>query len=229
MTFRAALSLGNDCTTAFALDRRFGIHASQSLFDWLVTPFTSIASILEDEGARLGRDFKVVNRGASVRCEHYGVLYHHEFPRSPEGDIVFSSEAIAACRSKMIHKYTKMMSVAAGGPVLFFRSGLGCDVPGDDHAHGRVPASTVNRVTSCLERSIGHGEFALVLQLRVGMLCGRMISDSIDHDAELDRRVRVASVDPEIFNSDLPQKYESIDTILDDYGLPPTTAPLAFA
>ena len=137
VTFRDVLSLGADCETANGL-RLLDRHGTRGLFDWLVTPLDAIAAILADDGARLAERFVAVQDGTSARCDAYGVLYHHELPRDPENRIVFSSDILADCRSKLQHKMESFSRACedAAGPILFLRVGPATNLPWDRFASG---------------------------------------------------------------------------------------------
>lgn len=117
------ISLGAWCQTTVQIDRYFG-RVWWSPFDWTVTPFSSIEAVLADDGERFGLSFSSWDNGKDVRCNEYGLLYHHEFERNPDVTVRFNVETLQACRSKMLHKLNVMrMAVTATGATLFIRFG----------------------------------------------------------------------------------------------------------
>ncbi len=88
--YTTILSLGGLCQVAYQIEQRFGFRIN-SPFDWLVTPLASIAKILSDDGAMLGKSIQVHNYGTSAVCNHYGVAYQHDFPRNAERRISTSA------------------------------------------------------------------------------------------------------------------------------------------
>ena len=162
--FAHVVSLGANCEPAHHL-RRTGRHTVRGLFDWLVTPLASIASILEDGGARLGRDFISAHDGTSVRCAAYDVLYHHEFPRDAGGLVRFSAELSETCRRKMTYKMASLVQACCeAGPVLFIRFGPGSDLPWDPHAAPEqvVAATDLNALVHAISRRFPSLDFRLL-------------------------------------------------------------------
>lgn len=59
-----------------------------------------------------------------IKCDHYGVLYAHEFKKGSSGKPVVTNEQLINCRSKLLYKHNKMAAtLEGGGSVLFIRFG----------------------------------------------------------------------------------------------------------
>lgn len=132
MTFDHVVSLGAWCQTIYQIKQQKQ-PALTTCFDWLVTPWDSIFSILETDGQSFGLHATFDEHSKSVKCDHYGVLYAHEFNpgHAAIGDLSFeqgqalvTEERLKQCRSKMLHKYGSMIStLKRGGHTLFVRFG----------------------------------------------------------------------------------------------------------
>ncbi len=181
-TFAHAISLGGDCEPARSL-RLHGRHTVHSLFDWLVTPLGSIAEILADDGARLGISFVAVQDGTSVRCGSYDVLYHHEFPRDGCRQVVFDTEAIFACRTKMQHKMASFLDLCEGAsPVLFIRLGAGTTLSWDRLGPGgeQPRTSDLNALSAALTSRFPDLDYR-VLVLTPSSAPPIAVDDPLDH------------------------------------------------
>ncbi len=194
VAFHEVLSLGADCEAANGL-RLLDRHGIRGLFDWLVTPLDAVAAILADDGARLAERFVAVQNGTSARCDAYGVLYHHELPRDAENQIVFSSDLLAVCRSKLRHKMESFRRACedAAGPILFLRVGPATDLPWDRFASG-----------ACA-RASDFDDLALALGRRFPRLDFRLLVVTI---APVSAAGLGASTDPRVAFVDLPRRDE---------------------
>lgn len=173
VTFAGAVSLGGNCETAHWL-RVHGRHGVRGPFDWLVTPLDALPAVLADDGARLGTVFALANAGTSVRCRAYGLLYHHEFPRGAGDAVVFDADTLAACRSKMAHKWASLgaaceRAVAAGLPMLFLRLWGGTDLAWDRIGSGKAElrAGDLNALAAALVGRFPGLDFRLLVLLPV--------------------------------------------------------------
>lgn len=193
--FGAAVSLGGNCEPAHWL-RAFGRHAVRGPFDWLVTPLDALLAILGDDGARLGTVFALTNAGTSVRCQAYGALYHHEFPRDEGDAVVFDAPAMAACRSKLVHKWENLVAACArargdGAPLLFMRLGGGTGLPWDriGAAGAILRAADLNAIAAALTARFPDLGFRLLVLLRAP----EEQTEAFDPD-ELDPRIAVRTL-----------------------------------
>lgn len=163
--FARILSLGGDCEASHGL-RLNGLHETRSVFDWLVTPLDAVLAVLADDGARLGRRFVAAHNGTSVRCDDYGVLYHHEMPRDPENAVRFSSEILDTCRSKLAHKMSTFLRACetASGPLLFLRTGLATNLAWDALAGENLAArvARLDAVAAALARRFPLLDFRIL-------------------------------------------------------------------
>ena len=165
VAFHDVLSLGADCEAANGL-RLVDRHGTRGLFDWLVTPLDAVAAILADDGARLAERFVAVQNGTSARCDAYGLLYHHELPRDPENQVVFSTDLLAECRSKLRHKMESFRRACedAAGPVLFLRVGPTTNLPWDRFASSvGAQASDFEDLARALGRRFPSLDFRLLV------------------------------------------------------------------
>ncbi|WP_277757415.1 DUF1796 family putative cysteine peptidase [Achromobacter denitrificans] len=93
---RLLLSLGGRCEVAWQLENLFG-HKISGPFDWLVTPAQSIPGLIQERFSRIADpDALDIShyihpvtgaRLQTVLNRHYNVFLHHEFSRSPSGEI----------------------------------------------------------------------------------------------------------------------------------------------
>ena len=177
--FTAVISLGGACETAIQMERFFGGRKTSSPFDFLVTPFNALRAVLEDDGDGFGREFEPIWDGGSVKCLRYGVLYHHEFARSPAGKIQFSAAQIANCREKLLHKYATMLDVARRNRTLFVRLGASTDAPGDPHAGQPFTHADLADLRGALAARLGHDQFHIAFIDMRGEHRGRRFDDLI--------------------------------------------------
>ncbi|SDO05835.1 Putative papain-like cysteine peptidase [Phyllobacterium sp. OV277] len=130
------ISLGAWCQTAYQIEKHNFPH-TKSCFDWLVTPWDGLISILETQGARFGTAATYDPISDCIKCDHYGVLYAHEFKKDSLGKPVITDEQLLNCRSKLLYKHNKMATtLEAGGSVLFVRFG-GAVTPATAFPHNR--------------------------------------------------------------------------------------------
>lgn len=117
--FSRVISIGAVCQVAHQIEQRFGFRINNP-FDWIVTPLASIDKIFSDDGAQFGKNVEII--GDTAVCEHYGVGYHHEFPRDEKQCPIINEKTLAACREKLRHKYERFLSTLSDGrPTLFIR------------------------------------------------------------------------------------------------------------
>ncbi|HZB90347.1 MAG TPA: DUF1796 family putative cysteine peptidase [Stellaceae bacterium] len=158
--FSRVISIGGVCQVAWQIERHFGFRTT-SPFDWLVTPLAAIDKILADDGAEFGRD--VVVSGDTAVCRHYGVAYHHEFPRDDARRPIVSDQTLTACRQKLRHKYEKFCSALSDQrPTLFIRM-LGHLKSGALSERDPDPVTTedLNTLAASLERRFPRLPFAI--------------------------------------------------------------------
>ena len=109
-----------------------GWHQTPSVFDWLITPWDAMMAVLSDGGRHLATDFYPSHGGLGAVCAHYHLIYWHEFARDRNEHPVITPEAALRARAKLLHKMTRMKAACEdGGTVLFIRSGIATDGPGD--------------------------------------------------------------------------------------------------
>ncbi|GAN51992.1 hypothetical protein ACXR8U_14205 [Methylobacterium radiotolerans] len=119
MRFERIVSLGALCQVTHQINRCFP-GQPKSLFDWLVTPFSAVRSIFETQGKHLCSDVAVDK--FEIICQNYGVSYHHEFPRDANVIPYITQEALETGKSKLAHKFNKMVSMLSEPtPTLFVR------------------------------------------------------------------------------------------------------------
>lgn len=119
MRFERIVSLGAVCQVTHHINRCFS-DQPKSLFDWLVTPFTALRTIFETNGKHLCSDVTV--DGYEIICQNYSVSYHHEFPRDEKVIPYITLQAVDTGRSKLAHKFNKMVTMLdEPKPTLFVR------------------------------------------------------------------------------------------------------------
>jgi hypothetical protein len=135
-----------------------------SVFEWLVTPWDAVMQVFADEGARLGERFFACANGSGAACAEYGLVYWHEFPRTPDGFIEFSAAAIEACRGKMRRKMRGLLAVCdTARAVLFIRRGAATTLPWDRFATGaRFGSAELNAFIALVEARFPRLLFSLL-------------------------------------------------------------------
>jgi len=120
------VSAGDWCAPAHNIRRVFGRERAYP-FDWWVSPYKSFIKLLDENFVNLLiSDNLVLTEGnASVRCNYYGILHHHDFTRDREDKILpdFKKElpkVIAKTRALIARLYTDV----EGRDALFVRSSL---------------------------------------------------------------------------------------------------------
>jgi hypothetical protein len=184
--FTAVISLGSDCTSAHQIDAFFRAKRPNSPFDWLITPIEGLVAVLAERGARFVLAMRA--NADTVLCQHYGVAYHHEFPRDADYTPIFSEGAIRASREKLLYKLDAMLETVRRNRTLFLLTGLSTNLAGDVYADRAVTASVLNQLPSLIERLSGRDDFAIALILREGPRLGRNYADRVEPDVALDAR-----------------------------------------
>ena len=184
--FTAVVSLGSDCTSAAQIDQFFHAKRPSSPFDWLTTPVEGLVAVLAERGARFALSMRP--SADTVLCQHYGVAYHHEFPRDGDYTPIFSEAAIRASREKLLYKLGAMLETTRRNRTLFLVTGLSTNLAGDIYGHRAVTASVLNQAPSLIERVSGRDDFAIALMLRDGRRLGRDYADRVEPDVALDPR-----------------------------------------
>lgn len=160
--FDCVVSLGCDCTTAFQIKRNCHSAYIPSAFDWLVTPFDALIRVFEDDGEQFCVDLQGSD-GWNVFCERYGLWHVHDFPKSDEGRLRFSSSIIANARAKLIHKHRKMLSIARNSNPLFVRFRTFGGPEGDVASLGNFGDFESSQLTDVLQQKLGHDRFRILL------------------------------------------------------------------
>jgi hypothetical protein len=155
----------------------------------LVSPIESVINVLRDGGDRLGVSVIASGGGTSALCSEYGVLYHHEFPRK-DGMVIFSSENIDRCRSKLSYKFEQFRKTSSKHRTLFVRGGIGTDLAADKASDGVVSASVLNGLAGTLAALSQRSDFSVAVVLRRGINgISRSFNEHISEDEPLDKRV----------------------------------------
>ena len=103
------VSLGSDCQVGWQIRQVFD-EPIASPFDWIVTPFDALQSILADRGARFGKSVSLLPAHPpftpeSTICDAYGCSYHHDFEHDVAGRPIVDEESLKQTRGKMLHKW----------------------------------------------------------------------------------------------------------------------------
>lgn len=188
LRFDHIISLGSDCDVALQLRRRGWLH-TPSVFDWLITPWDAMMLVLAEEGARLATRFTSSHGGKGVACAEYGLVYWHEFPRGNDGFPIVSPDQCKATLDKLHHKLARMRAACQPGDcVLFIRSGVITDAPGDRFAAG-TPFSGVelDRCARLIETRYPSLKFSILTILYDGL-------DSLASPGPTDARVTLCTM-----------------------------------
>lgn len=80
--YEKCISLGATCTPAWQI-RNYCHSAKAYPFDWLVTPFSSLIQIIENDFEKFigPDDLQVIWDGGTVMNTRYNILHHHDFQR----------------------------------------------------------------------------------------------------------------------------------------------------
>lgn len=126
------ISLGGNCEVAHHL-REVGAYRVKGIFDWLVTPMSSVIEIISNEANEIGEVIIATNDGTSAKCKKYSTLLHHEFPRAENNELIISNQYINTCISKLSHKYNTLNDAFKSNSVkLIVRYGLETDLNWDN-------------------------------------------------------------------------------------------------
>jgi hypothetical protein len=149
--YDAVVGLGAACQVAEQCRRQLGFTPGVP-FDWMITPFAAIEAILADMGAGLGKRFVSVRGGTSTQCANYGLLYEHEFERDAEGRVIFDADAIANCRSRMVHKMQKLADILGSRKrVLFIRAYSSTGLAGDRFNDATFTVEALNQLVDLIQ------------------------------------------------------------------------------
>jgi hypothetical protein len=117
MKFDKVLSVGHACDTAFQIRRHF-VQTEAYPFDWLTTPLTGLAALIEHDFAGFLDEGNLTPAGKYLRDTKYEVRFLHEFP-----DPTRFKENLAEVRAKYQRRIRRWLSVMKpGASVLFVRS-----------------------------------------------------------------------------------------------------------
>lgn len=88
MKFDSVISIGGSCEVAQQI-RTFRSIDTAGLFDWWITPFDGLIEVVENnfEGLVDEQDISVLGN-RSVVSKQFGIVYHHDFRRDAQGNIV---------------------------------------------------------------------------------------------------------------------------------------------
>jgi hypothetical protein len=124
--YDSIVSAGAWCAPAHNIRRVFGRDRAYP-FDWWVSPYKSFITLLDENFANLlnPENLILTEGNASVRCNYYGILHHHDFRRNEEDKVTsnFMAElpnVIAKTRALINRLYADV----EGRDVLFVRSSL---------------------------------------------------------------------------------------------------------
>jgi hypothetical protein len=117
LNFDLVVSLGQACDTSFQIRRRFGQSHSHP-FDWLITPFSGLTSLIES-------GFEGFLRPGSVTQEHHyvldkptGAMFLHDFPDLAQFELHL--DEVRSKYQRRIDRWNTAMHL--GGRILFVRS-----------------------------------------------------------------------------------------------------------
>jgi hypothetical protein len=152
----AVVSLGYSCALAHNLRRYFAVDEAFP-FDWWVTPATAVVGVLQRPDPDWLYDpeyLKLVDNGNSVEHSELGILYHHEFPRDPDGLVVINFlELIAEPKARAAYLLNRLLSADhSDARILFLRAFL----PGEDCAPIRACLSERFRRATWTLATIPH-------------------------------------------------------------------------
>jgi hypothetical protein len=121
------VSLGEQCKTAYQIRRITGDNNS-GVFDWLVTPFDSLITLIETDFAGF---FDLANlqprsTGRGVTDTSTEVEFHHHFPHDDAGQTIEAEigPQYPKQRQKFDYLQSKWRELAYADSLLFVRSGV---------------------------------------------------------------------------------------------------------
>jgi hypothetical protein len=156
MKYNSVLSLGSNCAVAGQIQRYFGGNPQ--------SPFDSLIEVLKTNGRQLGLRCSAEFLGTTAYCESYGLLYHHEFKRKLNNNIIFDVDSLVNLRNKILHKWSTFREVARSSSPLFIRYLTGTNVP-TDRLSNKLPITRNDIISlqSNLEILCGHPNFHIAL------------------------------------------------------------------
>jgi hypothetical protein len=159
-------------------------------FDWLVTPFDALPRVFWTRGQHLGETFVCADGGRTVQCKHYGLIYQHEFVRDHDGRVMFDAEHVAACRSRLAHKMSKLMAAAdSGDRVLFIRAFSSTGTSADRFNDGVFQSEDIHDLVRAIEIAAPNCDFDVLF-----VHSGDRVSEKLDLSGPLPERVMVRDI-----------------------------------
>jgi hypothetical protein len=131
--FDHIVGLGGRCQLAYQLRRYFDVEEAQ-LFNWWVTPTSSLIYVLKNRFAGLFRpeNIDLDNSLGSAACRLTGLLHFHDFPHDPVTNLIPAESIPGMCKQNR-DKYGALIERFRGlsGRILFIRYGKGFHIATD--------------------------------------------------------------------------------------------------
>jgi hypothetical protein len=112
------ISLGSQCEPSMQYRRIFSEDPPSSPFDWLIGSLEAVNLIFKDNFENIMTDISPVMEGNNFIDNFYNIIYAHDFKKNG-GGVHISVDLIESTRDKYIHKYNKMINLAAESTPYF--------------------------------------------------------------------------------------------------------------
>lgn len=157
MVYDEIVCLGCNCEVTWNVRDYFGIEKAFP-FDWWITPNTTLISILQNKFNDLLNFKNLVfsSDGHTVLDAQYNVLYHHDFPRDADGNVIMENREESCRNAKEKYEYLshRFLHDLAGKKVLFIRNNyinngspyLGYETVMPDHNYFKLLCDTLFEV-----------------------------------------------------------------------------------
>lgn len=145
----------------------FGISMA-NLFDWWITPCDALVLLVENDFAELfsPKNLKIISGGISVANLRYGILHHHDFPRSEKTNRVeeIRDEDLRRNLDKFAYLKKRWDDLAHNqGPVLFVRWGWKINEPLLAGIPAEPAGADVVRLVAALDRKFPQLDYRILL------------------------------------------------------------------
>lgn len=161
--FDHIVSLGGNCETKYQIRRLFP-DAENYIFDWFVTPTSSMVDMIENDFSDmfLEKNMRVIFDGDGVACDRYGTVHFHNFPHAhPEGKYVQELVTAGCAMNQEKFKYLAHRFRSLKGRVLFIRLEDGFVTGGD--RNGDFTDELYDRFTAAIEKMMPEADYQVLL------------------------------------------------------------------
>jgi hypothetical protein len=160
------VSLGGNCMVSMEMRRFYGTEAA-NMFDWWITPGDALVQLIENDfdGLFLAENLKMVGDRRSVANLRYGILHHHDFPRSEAENrvIAITEDTIKGNVEKFAYLKRRWDDLGDnGGPVLFIRYGWFMADPLLDGIRPEPVGADAARLIDALDRKFPRLDYEIL-------------------------------------------------------------------